>query len=159
MTSALSPAASAPPTRPSTDAFTTSSSNAASYFGAGLKGRWKEETRFEDRLQVTYEIAEDTLAGGLVHIGVLTGREIENLEAAKGTRSTLTGVDSGFVRLNEMTSGLQKKDLLILAARPSMGKTSLAVNICTHAAIRGNKKEELEDAMMTGPDADDAADE
>ncbi len=39
-----------------------------------------------------------------------------------------------------MTSGLQRKDLVILAARPSMGKTSLGINICAHAALRNGKK-------------------
>lgn len=87
-----------------------------------------------------YRIAEDTLAGGLVHIRELTQREIEMLEAARDTHSTLTGLDTGFQRLNELTSGLQPKDLVILAARPSMGKTSLGVNICTHAALRKHRK-------------------
>ncbi len=87
-----------------------------------------------------YQIAEDTLAGGLVHIRGLAESEITNLEASRGSHSTLTGIDTGFVRINEFTSGLQKKDLVILAARPSMGKTSLAMNICTHAALRSGKK-------------------
>jgi replicative DNA helicase len=87
-----------------------------------------------------YGIAEDALSGGLVHIAELTGREVRTLEEARTTQSTLTGVDSGFVRLNELTSGLQRKDLVILAARPSMGKTSLGLNICAHAALRGGKK-------------------
>ncbi len=87
-----------------------------------------------------YGIAEDALSGGLVHIAELTGREVQTLEEARTTQSTLTGVDSGFVRLNELTSGLQRKDLVILAARPSMGKTSLGLNICAHAALRGGKK-------------------
>jgi len=87
-----------------------------------------------------YQIAEDTLAGGLVHIRGLAEAEIANLEAGRGTHSTLTGLDTGFVRINELTSGLQNKDLIILAARPSMGKTSLAMNICTHAALRSGKK-------------------
>jgi replicative DNA helicase len=87
-----------------------------------------------------YRIAEDTLAGGLIHIRGLADGEIGNLEASRGTQSTLTGIDTGFVRINELTSGLQTKDLVILAARPSMGKTSLAMNICTHAALRSGKK-------------------
>ena len=86
------------------------------------------------------EIAEDTLAGGLVHVRGLTDSEIANIEAARETHSTLTGLDTGFVRLNELTSGLQRKDLVILAARPSMGKTSLGINICAHAALRNGKK-------------------
>ena len=84
-----------------------------------------------------YAIAEDALAGGLVPIRQLAEHELAALEAARETSSSLTGVDTGFVRLNDMTSGLQRSDLVILAARPSMGKTSLAMNICAHAALRG----------------------
>ena len=87
-----------------------------------------------------YRIAEDTLAGGLVHIRGLAEREIGHLEASRTTHSTLTGIDTGFVRINELTSGLQRKDLILLAARPSMGKTSLAMNICAHAVLRSSKK-------------------
>jgi replicative DNA helicase len=87
-----------------------------------------------------YRIAEDTLTGGLIHIRGIAELELKNLEESRTTHSTLTGTDTGFVRLNELTSGLQRKDLVILAARPSMGKTSLGLNICTHAALRGGKK-------------------
>jgi replicative DNA helicase len=87
-----------------------------------------------------FRIAEDTLSGGLVHIRPLTDRELASIEASRETRSTLTGLDTGFIRLNELTSGLQRKDLVILAARPSMGKTSLGINICAHAALRGGRK-------------------
>jgi len=86
-----------------------------------------------------FRIAEDTLSGGLVPIRGLTDAELANIEAARETHSTLTGLDTGYVRINELTSGLQRKDLIILAARPSMGKTSLGVNICAHAALRGGK--------------------
>jgi replicative DNA helicase len=87
-----------------------------------------------------YHIAEDTLAGGLLHIRPLAEAELRTIEESRSSHSTLTGLDTGFVRLNELTSGLQRKDLVILAARPSMGKTSLGVNICTHAALRSGKK-------------------
>jgi len=90
--------------------------------------------------QDVYRIAEDTLEGGFVHVSRLAQREMEALEAAPGGRSGLTGLDSGFSRLNEKTLGLQRKELIILAARPSMGKTSLALNICAHASLRGDKK-------------------
>jgi replicative DNA helicase len=87
-----------------------------------------------------YHIAEDTLAGGLLHIRKLAETELTTIEESRSTGSALTGLDTGFIRLNELTSGLQRKDLVILAARPSMGKTSLGVNVCTHAALRGKKK-------------------
>ncbi len=87
-----------------------------------------------------YTIAEDALTGGLVPIRELAEREIKVLEEAQETHSTLTGIDTGFARLNQLTAGLQSKDLIILAARPSMGKTSLGLNICAHASLRGQKK-------------------
>jgi replicative DNA helicase len=87
-----------------------------------------------------YHIAEDTLAGGLLHIRGLAETELQALEDSRTSHSALTGLDTGYVRLNELTSGFQHKDLIILAARPSMGKTSLGMNICAHAALRGNQK-------------------
>jgi replicative DNA helicase len=87
-----------------------------------------------------YRIAEETLAGGLVPIRDLAKVEIDHLERTRGTQTTLTGLDTGYVRLNELTSGLQKKDLVLLAARPAMGKTSLALNICAHAAMRNGMR-------------------
>jgi replicative DNA helicase len=102
------------------------------------QGEAKEAVELAQR--DVYRIAEDALSGGLVPIAQLADRELANLEQARSSHSTLTGVDTGFVRLNEMTSGLQRSDLVILAARPSMGKTSLAMNICAHAALRANLK-------------------
>jgi replicative DNA helicase len=60
---------------------------------------------------------------------------IETLEEKQGNRSLVTGVPTGFNRLDFLTSGLQKSDLIILAARPSMGKTALALNIARNAAV------------------------
>jgi replicative DNA helicase len=86
------------------------------------------------------QIAEGAIGGGLMPIAAITNREMENLEKAQATHSTLTGIDTGLYRLNDLTSGLQNTDLIILAARPSMGKTSLAMNICAHAAIHAGKR-------------------
>lgn len=62
---------------------------------------------------------------------------IEELYESKGE---LTGLDTGFKELNEKTSGLQRGDLIIVAARPSMGKTSFALNLVTNAAQNSNAK-------------------
>jgi replicative DNA helicase len=94
----------------------------------------------ENAQKDVFRIAEDTLSGGLVKVRDITDAEIENIDKSRESRSNLTGLDTGFIRLNELTSGLQRKDLVILAARPSMGKTSLGVNICAHAAMRNAKK-------------------
>ncbi len=63
-------------------------------------------------------------------------RTIEHRYSNKGT---LSGLDTGFVDLNQMTNGLQPGDLVIVAARPSMGKTSFAMNIAEHAAIQSGQ--------------------
>jgi len=57
------------------------------------------------------------------------------LEAAQDRTDGLTGLPSGFIALDKFTNGLQPSDLIILAARPSMGKTSFALNMARHAAV------------------------
>ena len=54
-------------------------------------------------------------------------------------QGSLSGLPSGFAELDELTSGLQKQDLIILAARPAMGKTTLALNIAEYAAVKTKK--------------------
>lgn len=66
---------------------------------------------------------------------VLTGA-IERIDELYQAGSHITGLSTGFDRLDEMTSGLQKGDLVIVAGRPSMGKTALAMNMAEHAAIK-----------------------
>ncbi|ACA31158.1 replicative DNA helicase [Histophilus somni] len=64
--------------------------------------------------------------------------KIENL-AATPTNNGVTGVSTGFTALDQKTSGLQKSDLIIVAARPSMGKTTFAMNLCENAAMLSEK--------------------
>jgi len=63
----------------------------------------------------------------------------ENIDVAYHDKGTVTGLDTGFTDLNYMTSGLQDSDLIIIAARPSMGKTSLAIGIGQNVALRTGK--------------------
>ncbi|RLC26906.1 MAG: replicative DNA helicase, partial [Deltaproteobacteria bacterium] len=63
---------------------------------------------------------------------------IETLEERQGNKALVTGVPTGFTRLDNLTSGLQQSELIILAARPSMGKTALALNIARNAAVDAN---------------------
>jgi replicative DNA helicase len=62
------------------------------------------------------------------------------LQETTASGSNITGIPTGFIDLDKKTSGLQDSDLIILAGRPGMGKTSLGINICQHAAIREHKK-------------------
>lgn len=70
--------------------------------------------------------------------GELTRKVFADLEARAKRKELITGVPTGYARLDEMTAGLQPSDLIILAARPSMGKTAFALNIAMRAAIRSN---------------------
>lgn len=64
---------------------------------------------------------------------------LERMNALAMNKDAFMGVKTGFFRLDKLTNGLQKQNLIILAARPGMGKTSLAMNIIEHAALYDNK--------------------
>lgn len=68
----------------------------------------------------------------------LSKRTMERIEQAHMNKAAITGVPTGFIRFDELTGGLQKGDLIILAARPSQGKTAMAHNIVYHAAVKKN---------------------
>ncbi len=64
---------------------------------------------------------------------------MERFNALENNKDAFRGVQTGFFRLDRITNGLQKSDLIIIAARPGMGKTSFAMNIVEHAAVYGGK--------------------
>ncbi|MBI2215592.1 MAG: replicative DNA helicase [Acidobacteria bacterium] len=92
-----------------------------------------------------YDIAEGSTDTGFVGLDKITRRNIGDIEKLQGQGKLVTGIPTGYERLNEMTSGFQRQDLVILAARPSMGKTSLMMNIAESMAIPrpGNEREPL----------------
>ncbi len=83
-----------------------------------------------------FDIAEDSVRGGFVPIAQVVKRNLELIEEAQDRKGVLSGLPTGFLDLDRMTSGLQSSDLIILAARPSVGKTSFALNIAQHIAFR-----------------------
>ena len=84
-----------------------------------------------------FEIAEDRIREGFVPLRDLVQSSFQTIEKLQEQRNAVTGVPSGFIDLDEMTAGFQPSDMIILAARPSMGKTSLAVNMAQNAARTG----------------------
>ena len=80
-------------------------------------------------------VAQTNTDHGFASADMLAKEVLERLEKFYGDHSSITGVATGFGRLDDMTGGLQKKDLIILAARPSQGKTAMALNIAYHAAV------------------------
>ena len=85
-----------------------------------------------------FEISEKKARQSFYPLSKIILGNIETLEENQGNRSLVTGVPTGFRRLDNLTSGLQNSDLIILAARPSMGKTALALNIARNAAVEAN---------------------
>ncbi len=69
-------------------------------------------------------------------VGKIVGDSITLIERLYDLKEPITGIASGFTMLDEMTAGFQRSDLVILAARPSMGKTALALNIAQHVGLR-----------------------
>jgi len=73
--------------------------------------------------------------GGFKHLKSLLTASVDRIDQLYRSDNPLTGVSTGFTDLDNMTSGLQSSDLVIVAGRPSMGKTSLAMNIAENAAV------------------------
>ncbi|MDO4530813.1 MAG: replicative DNA helicase [Bacillota bacterium] len=72
------------------------------------------------------------------HVRDIAVSAIEKIEDIYNNKGKLTGIPTGFTDFDTKTAGLQKSDLILLAARPSMGKTAFALNIIQHAALRAN---------------------
>ena len=89
--------------------------------------------------QEVFRIAEGRLRdSGPEKVVPLLHRAVDRIEKLYETRNPITGVATGFDDLDKKTAGLQPSDLVIIAARPSMGKTALAVNIVEHAVMEGS---------------------
>src|SRR5688572_775182 len=83
-----------------------------------------------------FAIADDKIRDGFVSLRDLAQSSLDTIEKLHARKELITGVPTGFTDLDEMTSGLQSSDLVIVAARPSMGKTSLVLNIAQHVGTR-----------------------
>ena len=83
-----------------------------------------------------FAVADDRLKAGFVPMRDLVKESFPKIEQLFEQKRLITGVPTGFVDLDEMTRGLQGGDLIIIAARPSMGKTSLVLNIAQYVAMQ-----------------------
>src|SRR5574344_274174 len=86
--------------------------------------------------KLIFDISSQKATKDMSHVKDLVLTSYEKIEYRYNHRDELTGVPTGFYDMDTMTSGLQKSDLIILAARPSMGKTALALNIAQNVAIK-----------------------
>lgn len=89
--------------------------------------------------QSIFQLAQNGVKNDLTHIKDILPESWEQIEERCANKGSLMGVSTGFYDLDSNTSGLQKSDLIILAARPSMGKTAFCLNIVSHVALREQK--------------------
>ena len=93
-----------------------------------------------DRAESTiFQIAEDRVRAGLIGVKELVRDNFERLERIFSEGRRITGLATGYPGLDNETAGLQPSELVILAARPSMGKTALALNIAENVAVRNRE--------------------
>ncbi|HET9191102.1 MAG TPA: replicative DNA helicase [Rudaea sp.] len=104
------------------------------------EGRKSEEILAEAEQRV-FHIAETGARGkkSYVEMRAAVHEAFQILSRRYESKDAVTGLATGFADLDEMTAGLQPADLIIVAARPSMGKTALAVNMAEHAALKSRK--------------------
>lgn len=99
-------------------------------------GNSRDINEFLDRAErLIFEISEDRVRPSFFPLKDILKTSFKTIEKLYEKRQLITGVPTGFTKLDELTSGLQPSDLIIVAGRPSMGKTTFALNITQHAAI------------------------
>ena len=83
-----------------------------------------------------FDLLQNRNSGDFVPIRQVALNVLENIEKASKTKETVTGVPTGFIDLDYKTSGFQPSDFILIAARPSMGKTAFVLNVVDHVAVK-----------------------
>ena len=108
-----------------------------------IRDAYDETTDVFDLLDQTeqslFEISETNLRRNYMGMPELVMKTLEKLEEMRGKDSSVTGIPSGIAELDKMTAGFHKTDLVILAARPAMGKTAFTLTLARNAALRFNE--------------------
>ncbi len=103
---------------------------------------YTESEKIEDILATTehdiFNLLQNKSAGDYVPIRDVVVNALNKIEAASKTKGSVTGFSTGFIDLDYMTAGFQPSDLILVAARPSMGKTAFVLNIAQHMAFRND---------------------
>jgi replicative DNA helicase len=111
--------------------------SAGRIMSSAYEGEEDPETLLDSAERSIFEIAEGRIRQGFVPIRELVHSSFATIEKLQQNRGLLTGIPSGFHDLDQLTSGFQRSDFVIVAARPSMGKTSFVLNVAQNAAAEG----------------------
>lgn len=99
-------------------------------------GTDKLEDIMESTEKEVFEVLRSRSSGDFVPINKVVANVFDKLEQASLTKGTVTGLATGYIYLDNQLSGLQPSDFILIAARPSVGKTAFALNVTEHIAIR-----------------------
>ncbi len=102
-------------------------------------GKENLEVILEETEKKIFEVVQKRNTGEFVPIRQVVMNAMEKIEKAAKNKGAVTGIPTGFVDLDYRTAGMQPSDLVLIAARPSMGKTAFVLNIAEHVAFRQNK--------------------
>ncbi len=103
------------------------------------EGRTSDELIDEAERKIMQISEQGPKAGGPQEVNPLLTRAVEKIDELYNSGGDITGLSTGYTELDKMTSGLQKSDLVIVAGRPSAGKTSFAMNLVEHAVLNQEK--------------------
>ena len=98
-------------------------------------GKESTEVILEETERKMFQLLQQRNSGDYVPIRQVVLNALETIERASQTKGNVTGLSTGFVDLDYKTSGFQPSDLILIAARPSMGKTAFVLNIAQHMAF------------------------
>ncbi len=107
--------------------------------GFNPEGRSADELIDEAERKIMQVSEQGPKAGGPQEVNPLLSRAVERIDELYKSGGDITGLSTGYAELDSMTSGLQKSDLVIVAGRPSMGKTSFAMNLVEHAVLNQDR--------------------
>ena len=98
----------------------------------------KVETILEQTEKKVFDVVQNRNTGDFVSIKDIVIKSLESIEAAAKSQGSVTGIATGFYDLDYKMAGLQPSDLILVAARPSMGKTAFVLNIAEYVAVKSN---------------------
>ncbi len=115
-------------------------SGAGDIIQKGYEAKGDVDQYLDQAEKIIFEIAQRKVSQSFVHVKDIVKDSFKMIEKLYEKKEAVTGVPTGFEEFDKLTSGLQPSDLIIIAGRPSMGKTALALNMAGHASIHAGHR-------------------
>jgi replicative DNA helicase len=113
---------------------------ATEIIGQSYAARDDVDKLLDDAERLIFQISERRLQGSAIPVRAILKDTFEHIERLYDRKEHITGLATGFGQLDELTSGFQPSDFILIAGRPSMGKTAFALNIAKHAGVEDRKR-------------------